>query len=85
VAGDVRQLENVIERAMIATTGDTLRLDEPLSSGRADGCDLPTADNVDGVQRTPITTVLHRCGWRINDAGNAAERLASIPTRCVSA
>ena len=34
-----------------------------------------TSDNLDAVQRMHIESVLERCGWRINGAGNTAERL----------
>ncbi len=77
--GNVRELENVVERSMIASTGDTLRLDAPLTlmSRRAGLSDAP--DNLDAVQRMHIENVLERCGWRINGAGNTAERLGIHP------
>ena len=64
---------------MIASTGDTLRLDAPLTlmSRRAGLSDAP--DNLDAVQRMHIESVLERCGWRINGAGNTAERLGIHP------
>ena len=33
--GNIRELENVVERAMIASTGQALQLDEPLRFNRA--------------------------------------------------
>jgi transcriptional regulator with GAF, ATPase, and Fis domain len=82
--GNVRELENVIERAMIATAGGTLQLDEPAVEGPASppaGAENPPAgtENLDEVQRRHIEGVLRRCGWRINGAGNAAERLGIHP------
>jgi formate hydrogenlyase transcriptional activator len=77
--GNVRELENVIERAMIASGGNTLQLDAPLalSSRMRGSADAP--DNLDAVQRAHIASVLERCGWRINGAGNTAERLGIHP------
>jgi len=80
--GNIRELENVVERAMISSTGDTLRLDELLRFGGpvvARAAAATASDNLDGVQRSHIETVLERCGWRINGSGNAAERLGIHP------
>jgi transcriptional regulator with GAF, ATPase, and Fis domain len=77
--GNIRELENVVERAMIASTGDTLQLDQPLEFHRPGAVPISDSDNLDDVQRMHIETVLQRCNWRINGAGNAAERLGIHP------
>ena len=77
--GNVRELENVVERAMIATTGNTLQLDAPLTLTPRSRGQTETPDNLDAVQRMHIESVLERCGWRINGAGNTAERLGIHP------
>jgi transcriptional regulator with GAF, ATPase, and Fis domain len=65
---------------MIASTGDTLVLDAPLSFGsRRVPEDDEVGENLDAVQRAHIQEVLERCGWRINGKGNAAERLGIHP------
>ena len=76
--GNIRELENVIERSMIGSTGNVLQLDEPLAFGR---CLAGPAqgDSLDSVEREHIEAVLKRCGWRINGKGNAAERLGVHP------
>jgi formate hydrogenlyase transcriptional activator len=77
--GNVRELQNIVERAMIASSGSTLQLDAPLAlSSRIRG-DAVAPDNLDAVQRAHIEAVLERCGWRINGAGNTAERLGVHP------
>jgi len=76
--GNIRELANVVERAMIATTGSVLQLDAPLTFGKlavAPG----EADTLDTVERAHIEAVLDRCAWRINGNGNAAERLGMHP------
>jgi len=91
--GNVRELENVVERAMIASSGDTLCLDDPYpfvygaALTAAPGTQAPDTpdsgslypDNLDNSQRRHIEAVLERCGWRINGAGNAADRLGIHP------
>jgi DNA-binding NtrC family response regulator len=76
--GNVRELENVIERALIHSTGHTLRLlddsfEAPASRPPED------ANTLSAVERTHIEGVLRDCRWRINGAGNAAERLGLHP------
>jgi transcriptional regulator with GAF, ATPase, and Fis domain len=77
--GNVRELENIVERAMIASAGDTLQLDAPLSLSPRSRAPAEMPDNLDAVQRAHIAAVLERCGWRINGAGNSAERLGIHP------
>jgi formate hydrogenlyase transcriptional activator len=77
--GNVRELENVVERAMIASTGNTLQLDAPLTLTSRSRGQTETQDNLDAAQRMHIESVLERCGWRINGAGNTAERLGIHP------
>jgi len=76
--GNIRELENVVERAMIRTTGDTLQLDDAVGTAAY----LPAAsaaDSLDAIQRLHIERILRECGWRINGPGNAAERLNIHP------
>ena len=76
--GNVRELENVIERALIHTTGDVLTL---LEEGVEISDPRPDEDGttLSSVERAHIQEVLRACGWRINGAGNAAERLGLHP------
>jgi transcriptional regulator with GAF, ATPase, and Fis domain len=76
--GNIRELDNVIERALISTTGDTLQLDYPLQPSRSVSV-TSTDQTLDAVQRQYIERVLRECGGRINGAGNAAVRLGLHP------
>jgi formate hydrogenlyase transcriptional activator len=71
--GNIRELENVIERALIVSTGPSLVIDAPLVD--AGGGDAPSGTRLDDVQRAHIEAVLRQCGWKIAGKGNAAERL----------
>jgi transcriptional regulator with GAF, ATPase, and Fis domain len=78
--GNVRELENVIVRAMIASEGDVLELDAPLTfTKRATVASSGPPEHLDAVQRAHIESVLERCDWRINGAGNAADSLGLHP------
>jgi formate hydrogenlyase transcriptional activator len=75
--GNIRELENVIEGALIHSTGDSLTLlDE---GGEDEAAPAEDASTLSAVERTHIQEVLRACGWRINGAGNAAERLGLHP------
>ena len=74
--GNIRQLENVVERALIHSTGETLTLlDHNLETLAIEA----PAESLVSVERAHIEGVLRECGWRINGFGNAAERLGLHP------
>jgi transcriptional regulator with GAF, ATPase, and Fis domain len=77
--GNIRELENVIERAMIRSTDGTLQLDDPLRTETTVRPSRDCGDTLDAVQRLHIEKVLRECGGRINGAGNAAVRLGIHP------
>jgi hypothetical protein len=56
-----------------------LQLDAPLALSSRLRANADAPDNLDAVQRAHIVSVLERCGWRINGAGNTAERLGIHP------
>jgi DNA-binding NtrC family response regulator len=71
----------VIERAVIHTTGDTLRLGEHLANpalvttGEPEGYRGKLKD----VERRYIESILERCAWRIEGTDGAAELLGLHP------
>jgi transcriptional regulator with GAF, ATPase, and Fis domain len=77
--GNLRELQNVVERSMIRSTGDVLEVDEVLGGGRRRAT-APSADRaLAAVERAHIEAVLDECGWRINGGGHAAEMLGLHP------
>jgi transcriptional regulator with GAF, ATPase, and Fis domain len=71
--GNVRELRNIIEHAMIVTSGKILEviMPEVKSTGPSDSNDL----SLESAERRHLLTVLKKCGWRIHGAGGAAEVL----------
>jgi formate hydrogenlyase transcriptional activator len=73
--GNIRELRNVVERAMIVATGMRLHIPLPTSS---------TAKKhyvaLNDVEREHIRHVLESTGWRIRGSGGAAVRLGLKPT-----
>jgi formate hydrogenlyase transcriptional activator len=70
--GNIRELENVIERAVILSNQGTLRIDGAIaaheaSPPHADGGAPPVADRrtMEQVERTHILNVLNQTSWRI--------------------
>jgi DNA-binding NtrC family response regulator len=64
--GNVRELKNVVEQALIISTGSQLEVQMP---ARRDVTMLPT---LKGAEHRHILAVLQRTGWRIKGAGDAA-------------
>jgi PAS domain S-box-containing protein len=81
--GNIRELKNVVERAIITSKGNELQLPEPLirtasraaSSGR--GSDFSTLEE---IERQHISRVLQATGWRISGPQGAAKILNINPS-----
>ena len=78
--GNIRELRNVIERAMILSPGTTLELEDAfLAYHKSDHASSPThnrqSENLEDVERTHIIKVLEECNWKIRGKDGAAEHL----------
>ena len=69
--GNVRELRNVIEHAMIVSSGRTLVIDPP----RLGSAESPKIRNLEDLERAHVLSVLEKAGWRITGSGGAAEVL----------
>jgi len=91
--GNIRELKNVIERAVILSTGDTLRLDLSLpevqsntsqaqgtSGARSASAPFLTDRQMREQQRANVVAALEAAGWRVSGKGGAAELLGIRPT-----
>ena len=79
--GNIRELQNVIERSMILSPGSSLIV-EPLLT-KVDPCtSIPDAKSgsMEKVMRSHILSVLEDCQWQIKGAGAAADRLGMKPS-----
>jgi DNA-binding NtrC family response regulator len=76
--GNIRELRNVVERAMILATGPrlTIALPVPTATPSAARRSLKLID----VEREHIRGVLESVSWRIRGSGGAADRLGLKPT-----
>jgi PAS domain S-box-containing protein len=77
--GNIRELRNVIERAMIVTQGDVLHVDVPHHTN-GNSAQPSAALSLDEVQRRHILAVLESTGWRISGPRGAAAVLGVKPT-----
>ena len=91
--GNVREMRNVIERAVIMAHGKRLRFDPPVFRADAD-CDLDlpacadapiasaflTAAEFRQRERANIVRALEQAGWKVSGPGGAAELLGLKPT-----
>ncbi|EKD82455.1 MAG: hypothetical protein ACD_39C01283G0002 [uncultured bacterium] len=82
--GNIRELRNLVERAVILCQSDTLDIEMPYSSSQTDDNARSTTPyrpvTLDEVQKTHILRVLERTVWRIRGAHGAAEILGMKPT-----
>jgi formate hydrogenlyase transcriptional activator len=75
--GNIRELGNLIERALILTSGTVLRLDAAFAG---DSERAQPGESLEAVERAHLLHVLERCQWRITGAGRAAEILRMRPS-----
>ncbi len=96
--GNIRELQNVIERAVITASGGVLRIELPRQVGRAlealvasgadqsqgDSGQVVTDEEIRQLERRNIVAALRLTKWKIGGAGGAAELLAIRPTTLAS-
>jgi formate hydrogenlyase transcriptional activator len=78
--GNIRELRNVVERAMIVAIGSRLTIPLPGTAGRTADKLRASAATLADVEKEHIRLVLETTGWRIRGMGGAAERLGLKPT-----
>lgn len=90
--GNIRELQNVVERAVIVSDGERLRFDVPQTSGAAAAaggaaCAAPgivTDEMRRNRERSDIVEALRLARGRVSGAGGAAELLGVKPTTLYS-
>jgi formate hydrogenlyase transcriptional activator len=74
--GNIRELRNVVERAMIVATTSRLTIPLPLASAAS----AKRSSRLVDVEKEHIRGVLESTAWRVRGVGGAAERLGLKPT-----
>lgn len=77
--GNVREIANVLERAVINTNGSVLRLREDLELVEPE-TRRPSTKTLTEVERDYIIELLEDCGWRVEGAYGAAQILGLNPS-----
>jgi len=71
--GNIRELENVLERAVINSSGPKLRLADELKKPSKELCTI--SRTLAAVERDYILQVMEQTKWKISGKGSAAEIL----------
>lgn len=74
--GNIRELRNIVERAMILATTRRLTITLPAAHSPASA----RSDRLTDIEKEHIRSVLESTGWRIRGAGGAADKLGLKPT-----
>ena len=78
--GNIRELENVIERAAIASRGPTLPIADMLAPAGARTVDRSQEKSLVKIERDHMIRVLEDCYWRIEGQNGAAKILGLNPS-----
>jgi transcriptional regulator with GAF, ATPase, and Fis domain len=85
--GNIRELENIIERSVILSKSDQIH-DVPLSSLQRSGDEPVTLGaqikTITENQKEHILAALEKCGWRLHGATGAAKMLDINPSTLLS-
>ena len=79
--GNIRELENLVERFMITSSGDILELDgwQPISTKKETQGISNTFLSLEEMEFEHITQALKQCNWKVFGEGGAAEKLKINP------
>ncbi|MCD2452285.1 sigma 54-interacting transcriptional regulator [Methylicorpusculum oleiharenae] len=78
--GNIRELRNVIERAVILAKGPVLKIALPVSTSASTMPANSHQDSLKEIERKHILHVLEACGWRVRGIGGAATTLGLKPS-----
>ena len=77
--GNIRELENVVERSLILSPGSTLTVGVAPGHLRFAACTANQSESMADFERSYILGILEECQWQIKGPGMAAERFGSKP------
>jgi transcriptional regulator with GAF, ATPase, and Fis domain len=76
--GNIRELRNVVERAMIVAVGHHLTVTMPARSSASSA--IRRSEKLVDVEKEHVLNIVQGCRWRIRGVGGAAEQLGLRPT-----
>jgi formate hydrogenlyase transcriptional activator len=78
--GNIRELKNIIERAVISSSGKSLKIKDLLPSHPESQETRQTFSSLEYMEKEHILKILTECDWRIEGPGGASEILAIHPS-----
>lgn len=78
--GNIRELRNVMERAVILANAPVLKVDIPTHPVTPATSAKNDSELLADVERAHILQILEACGWRVSGHNGAAQRLGLKPT-----
>ena len=73
--GNIRELRNIVERAMILSPGSKLELANWFPGDNSAQSHAPKGETMEEVERKHIEKILEDCNWKIRGEDGAAELL----------
>jgi formate hydrogenlyase transcriptional activator len=77
--GNIREIQNVIERAVVLSTGPIVNVDESMLRSE-DGIKAAAVQTLESVERNHILRALNETGWVVHGKKGAAELLGINPS-----
>jgi DNA-binding NtrC family response regulator len=77
--GNIRELINLIERSVISSTGDTLKIAWDNNHHNGDQDLQSPVSSIRELEKDHILRILKESNWKINGANGAAEKLGLNP------
>jgi formate hydrogenlyase transcriptional activator len=78
--GNIRELENIIERAMILSTNGILEYGDWIPTEKISSNGKPAASRLEDIERNHIIETLNKTGWKVSGEKGAAKILGLNPT-----
>ncbi|MEQ9619877.1 MAG: sigma 54-interacting transcriptional regulator [Deltaproteobacteria bacterium] len=79
--GNIRELENIVERAVIVSTNETLNIDKTLVGSLPEPTSREDESlSLESLEREHIIMVLNKCNWQIHGEKGAAHILGINPS-----
>lgn len=78
--GNIRELENIIERAMILSFDGTLEYGDWIPTEKISSNGKPALSKLEDIEREHIIEMLNKTGWKVSGEKGAAKILGLNPT-----